>query len=1034
MLATALSMFLTVSLIFGAAPVQVRAEESVAQTETGDSVITDENQLPGNEEQGGENFEQKPETPDDGQLPNGGSSSAGDKPEEGDKPATDLPPAGEQPPTGDQPAEGDKPATDVPAKGDQPAEGGQPAEGNQPAGDTSAEGDGIASDQPAINPDGAGDGAADLKDKELAAEEEEAEYFAVSFYSEGELLEVQSVKAGEKVSEPAAPVREGYTFLGWAESEEGDAFFDFDTEIDGVRELYARWELAAEEEQAARARKVVARSAAEVEYSTDGGQTWTEVDSLVNLLWETYSAAHCEVRLLRDITIDDNSWGGSQSLTYKNNEMVLDGQGHTITRGGSGENRIVIGTPATLTLKNVTIDGGAVWSGGSPDQRSNSGVSCNGNQEMIWVYNGGTLILEEGAVIENCDITSDAFYGAVAIGELDEPGTLIMKAGSEIRNNSSRAGGAVNVREGSTFRMEGGKIHGNYASKYGGGAVNAYGSFIMTGGEISGNVAANLGGGVCINGGSGEMTGGRITGNSSMEYGGGVAIRDEEGTSRGGSFQLSNGEISGNTAASLGGGVIAFHENSELRAAGGSITGNTSGSGGGVYVYLGKMKVSGNPQITSNLKAGEASNVYLREGKLMEVTGNIASANIGVAVSGGEGIFSSGWGTQMGEADPADCFKSDNAAYSVVTDDATKEAKLIPAGDEPDDPDPGEIKTETAVEEGAPKTEMLVTEEELTDMVLTEEEKAEVEKGTNITIRLAVSDADSTAPSEDKGVAETESARKEYTIGKYLDISLLKIIGESQSPIRETAKMIRIKLDIPDDLKNKDSGKTRKYAILRVHDGVAEILDDLDTDPNTITIETNRFSTYAMLYSDTEKGGNTGEEDDNQGGNGNQGGNTGGNNNQGGSTGGDDNQGGSTGGNDNPGGSDNTQSGGSSDGSGSTDTNAAGAASGAASNTEKAPGAAPEAGKTPGSSASANTSGAKDGEPKTGDSTAIELYATVAMIAGLSYLLLYFGSDSRGMTEEEKKEIVSRLIRWSRRGGKIYRMLALEHIPFSQIL
>lgn len=71
-LATALSMLLTVSLIFGAAPIQVRAEESITQTETEDSVITDENQLPGNEEQGGENLEQKPETPDGGELPNGG--------------------------------------------------------------------------------------------------------------------------------------------------------------------------------------------------------------------------------------------------------------------------------------------------------------------------------------------------------------------------------------------------------------------------------------------------------------------------------------------------------------------------------------------------------------------------------------------------------------------------------------------------------------------------------------------------------------------------------------------------------------------------------------------------------------------------------------------------------------------------------------------------------------------------------------------------------------------------------------------------
>lgn len=811
------------------------------------------------------------------------------------------------PEEGGNPAEDGKPATDVPGEGGNPAEDGKPVTDVPEEGGNSVADDNIVSDQPVTDPEG----------KE-PAEEEDAEYFAVSFYSQGELVEVQSVKAGEKASAPAVPVREGYIFLGWAESEEDGAFFDFNTEIDGIRDLYARWEPAAEEGQAAGSRKAAARIAAEVEYSTDGGKTWTESDTLLNAFYGGMSAPRYEIRLLRDITIDNSNWGAPWPLTL-DNELVLDGQGHTITRGDSGVNSIVVYGSSTLTLKNVTIDGGAVWSGGSPDQRSNSGISCSGNQQILWVYGGGTLILENGAVIENCDIRDNGFYGAVDLGCNGDSGTLIMKEGSEIRNNASYAGGAVNVREGCTFRMEGGKIHGNYASQFGGG-------------------------------------------------------------------------------------------------------------GGGVYVYLGKIKVSGNTQITSNLKAGEASNVYLREGKVIEVTGDITSANIGVAASYGEGIFSSGWGTQMGEADPADCFKSDNAAYSVVIDDAAKEAKLVPAGEEPDpgpeNPDPGAIKTETAVEEGAPKTEMLVTEAELTDMILTEAEKAEVEKGTDITIRLAISDADSTVTDQDKGVAE--GARKEYTIGKYLDISLLKIIGDAQSNIRETTKMIRIKLEIPDDLKNKDSEKTRKYAILRVHEGVAEILNDLDTDPNTITIETNRFSTYAVLYNDTEEGENTGGDDNqggNTGGNGNQGGNTGGNDNQGGSTGGDDNQGGSTGGSDNS-----QSSGGNGDANGSADAGAALTAPGAASNAEKAPGSSSGAEKAAAGSAGANTSKAKDGEPKTGDSTAIELYATVAMIAGLSYLLLYFGSDSRGMTEEEKKEIVSKLIRWSRRGGRIYRLLALAAI------
>lgn len=626
------------------------------------------------------------------------------------------------------------------------------------------------------------------------------------------------------------------------------------------------------------------------------------------------------------------------------------------------------------------------------------------NVGEIFTVKGGNFFLEHIILDGGREEGRIVYHPLISVTN----GQLTLGAGAVLQNNENAdeaiGGGGLRVSgSGIALMADGSKITGCKA-KNGGGVEAAAGGmpcFVMYTGSLIENCQALDGGGVYVNKGGFLMMGGQIKGN----------------------------QATGKEVDQGGGGVIAFHENSELRAAGGSITGNTSGSGGGgVYVYLGKIKVSGNTQITSNLKAGEASNVYLREGKVIEVTGDITSANIGVAASYGEGIFSSGWGTQMGEADPADCFKSDNAAYSVVIDDAAKEAKLVPAGEEPDpgpeNPDPGAIKTETAVEEGAPKTEMLVTEAELTDMILTEAEKAEVEKGTDITIRLAISDADSTVTDQDKGVAE--GARKEYTIGKYLDISLLKIIGDAQSNIRETTKMIRIKLEIPDDLKNKDSEKTRKYAILRVHEGVAEILNDLDTDPNTITIETNRFSTYAVLYNDTEEGGNTGEDDNqggNTGGNGNQGGNTGGNDNQGGSTGGDDNQGGSTGGSDNS-----QSSGGNGDASGSAGADAAPTAPGAASNVEKALGSSSGAEKAAAGSAGANTPKAKDGEPKTGDSTAIELYATVAMIAGLSYLLLYFGSDSRGMTEEEKKEIVSKLIRWSRRGGRIYRLLALAAI------
>lgn len=70
----------------------------------------------------------------------------------------------------------------------------------------------------------------------------------------------------------------------------------------------------------------------------------------------------------------------------------------------------------------------------------------------------------------------------------------------------------------------------------------------------------------------------------------------------------------------------------------------------------------------------------------------------------------------------------------------------------------------------------------------------------------------------------------------------------------------------------------------------------------------------------------------------------------------------------------------------------------------------------------------RDPEPKTADATPVELYATLAMISGLTYVILSFADRNGGMTEETKKELVSKLIRWAKRGKTLRRLLALSAI------
>lgn len=70
-------------------------------------------------------------------------------------------------------------------------------------------------------------------------------------------------------------------------------------------------------------------------------------------------------------------------------------------------------------------------------------------------------------------------------------------------------------------------------------------------------------------------------------------------------------------------------------------------------------------------------------------------------------------------------------------------------------------------------------------------------------------------------------------------------------------------------------------------------------------------------------------------------------------------------------------------------------------------------------------------EPKTGDAYPnVAVYATMAMISGLLYIVMYFSTEQNRMTEEDKKEIIARLIAWAEKGGRLRKYAALVQIFF----
>ena len=356
--------------------------------------------------------------------------------------------------------------------------------------------------------------------------------------------------------------------------------------------------------------------------------------------------------------------------------------------------------------------------------------------------------------------------------------------------------------------------------------------------------------------------------------------------------------------------------------------------------------------------------------------------------------------------------------------------ETIPATGGKEEPggDAGTVDTEVERDEKAPVTQLLTPVNQLKDMLLTEEEKQQVQDGANIKIVLDVQDAENTVSASDK--EKTEQALNGFTVGQYLNIELYSLTsgaGEgTRREIKTTDEAIRIVIDVPEAIKNRDDSRTRTFAVIRVHDGNAVQLPDLDNSEDTITIETDRFSSYAVAYQDTPKGSG---DDNNQGGGGND---QGGDNSQGSDQGSDDNGQGSSGDDNNQGSGDNDQGGDNSQGdsSGDNDQGSGGDNSqgGSSSGDNSGGGSGVESNGNSASDSSSSAPNKKDSEPKTGDAAPVELYATLAMIAGFAYLLLYF-TDRRGsMTEEAKKELVSRLVRWAKQGGRLRKCLALAAI------
>ena len=87
----------------------------------------------------------------------------------------------------------------------------------------------------------------------------------------------------------------------------------------------------------------------------------------------------------------------------------------------------------------------------------------------------------------------------------------------------------------------------------------------------------------------------------------------------------------------------------------------------------------------------------------------------------------------------------------------------------------------------------------------------------------------------------------------YLDVDMFKQIGTG-NPVAVTQfnRLIKISLVVDDTLINTNSDVSRTYSVIRIHNGEADYIGcEFDAATKTLIFETDRLSTYAVVYKDT---------------------------------------------------------------------------------------------------------------------------------------------------------------------------------------
>lgn len=159
------------------------------------------------------------------------------------------------------------------------------------------------------------------------------------------------------------------------------------------------------------------------------------------------------------------------------------------------------------------------------------------------------------------------------------------------------------------------------------------------------------------------------------------------------------------------------------------------------------------------------------------------------------------------------------------------------------------ITAQSVSGEGVPAINIASAADQLLNLAkLSEDENKAVKAGNKTQFVLSASGM---TPTKEE-IALIQSVLGNNVIGQYLNLNLtLKILGRADRQITDLSAPMYIAITIPQNLVNNDSSIERTYRIVRIHDGVATLIDgNYDAATNQFTFATDGFSTYALVYED----------------------------------------------------------------------------------------------------------------------------------------------------------------------------------------